>query len=283
MFAFLIVLVALALLATGVVVAGGVAGWRWSRRVQQIEARILGGRRSPGAPALASPLDTLPPPVRRFAARSIPETATGIVAARLIQEGTFQMGEGPDGWRRFEAVEVFRGHPPAFFWDARIAMAPAIPVRVLDAYVDGEARMVGKILGLVTVVDAAPDPGLRKGALARYLAEAVWMPTRLVSGPGLTWKGIDDDTAEATLRDGDSVVSLRFTFDTSGDPIGVEGIRGREVEGAYVDTLWRGRFTEHREMDGFRIPTRGEVAWVIGGVETPYWRGTITAAEFTTR
>lgn len=282
MFPFKIALTVLSLLATGVLVSVGAGRWRWARSVSELEALVLSGARDGGPRARGLPPESLPPPVRLFLERSLVDGEAHIVTARLAQEGTFQMGEGSEGWRTFRAIEVFRASEPAFFWDARISMAPGIEVHVLDAYVDGEAQMRGKILGAFTVLDAASEPGLRSGALARYLAEAVWIPTRLAPGHGLTWSAIDDRTAEATLEDRGTVVSLRFTFDDDGDPIGVEGMRGREVHGEYVDTPWRGRFSEHRVMGGFRIPTRGEVAWIIDGVETPYWRGTITSAEFTT-
>ena len=51
---------------------------------------------------------------------------------------------------------------------------------------------------------------------------------------------------------------------------------------AYSDrgTPWVGRCDEHRPMGGFRIPTRGEVAWVVDGQEEVYWRGRVLSAEF---
>jgi hypothetical protein len=268
----------LALLLLGIAVGAGVGRFTWDRSVAALEARI--GSDAKGSRRLASA--DLPSAVRRYLARAIPEHAEQIVAARLTQEGTFQMGEGPAGWRPFTAVEAFRASEPAFYWDARIAMVPGVPVKVLDSYIDGEARMLGKILGLVPVVDAAAEPGLKSGALARYLAEAVWIPTRLVSGPDLTWRHLDDRAAEATLRDRGTTVSLTFTFSEEGDPREVRGVRPREVDGDYIDTPWLGRFADHRDIDGFRIPTYGEVAWIVDGVEVLYWRGTITSAEFAT-
>ena len=140
--------------------------------------------------------------------------------------------------------------------------------------------MVGKILGVVTLVDANDDAELRQGALSRYLAEAAWIPTRLGTGPGLTWRAVDSNSAEATLVDRGTSVSLRFTFDATGDLMEVYGLRQREVDGRYVETPWIGRFRDHQEVGGYRIPLHGEVAWVIEGAEVPYWRGTIVEVEF---
>ena len=278
MFATKVAVGSLVVLTLGIAIAVRIGGSSWDRSVAALEARIKTGRRA--AQRLAQ--EDLPSPVRRYLAGAVPEHAEQIVEARLTQKGTFQMGEGPAGWRPFTAVEVFRASDPAFYWDARIAMAPGVPVRVLDSYIDGEARMLGKILSLVPVVDASAEPGLLRGALARYLAEAVWIPTRLVSGPELTWEAIDDWSAEATLHNRDTTVSLTFTFSYDGDPLEVRGIRAREVDGEYIDTPWLGRFSDHRSVDGFRIPTYGEVAWIVDGDEVLYWRGTITSAEFAT-
>jgi hypothetical protein len=201
--------------------------------------------------------------------------------ATLRQEGTFQMGEGEAGWRPFHATQHVRAYPPGFLWDASIGMMPLIPVRVRDGYLGGAGMMKGAVAALVTVVEAEPTRELAEGSLYRYLAEAVWVPSRLLPGEGLTWEAVDDTTAEATLRDGDVEVSVRFGFDASGDIVSmVVPERGREVDGIYVPTPWKGRLWDHQDVDGYRIPLQGEVAWVVDGVEVPYWRGRMAAVAY---
>lgn len=267
------VILALVLGATATIAVGAA---RWRHAVEAREAILT----STPAQGRRIEADRLPAPVARYLKRTIPEGAPDIAVARLKQEGTFQMGEGEDGWRPFVGAQVMRATEPGFYWDATIAMAPGLGVKIRDSYVAGSAEMVGKILGVITVVDAADDADLRQGALSRYLAEAAWMPTRLVTGPGLTWRPVDETSAQATLEDRGTAVSLRFTFDAAGDLVEVYGLRQREVDGSYVETPWIGRFRDHREVEGYRIPLYGEVAWIIDGEETLYWRGTITAAEF---
>lgn len=256
-------------LAATVALLLGARSWRSS--IVALDTRLRVGA------AASTPLSEVPEVVASYLARAVPEGASPIRFARLEQQGQFRMG---DDWKPFTAVEVFSGLPPAFYWDAKIQMLPLVPVRVRDSYVQGEAGMVARIGGIVTMMNAPSDQGLREGALMRYLAEAVWIPTRLASGPGLTWTAVGADRALAQLTDGGTTVSLEFTFDTQHDQLGVSGIRKREVDGAYIDTPWVGRFSEHAVIDGYRIPTYGEVAWVIDGVETPYWKGSISSAEF---
>jgi hypothetical protein len=260
-------------------VALGIGSWRWNRAVARLDAAVV------AASELAEPIAAhlLPDPVARYLAGAIPEDGPPIRVARLRQSGSFLLGNGPDAWKRFSADEVFRGDTPAFYWDARITMAPLLSVRVLDSYVEGRASMVGRLAGVIALVDEGGGDALARGALARYLAEAVWFPTRLAFGAGLSWTPVDTNSARATLEDDGKAVTLTFSFDERGDVVGVSGIRPREIDGEYVETPWVGRFAEHGLVGGFRIPTYGEVAWVVDGVETAYWRGTITEAAYTLR
>lgn len=81
-------------------------------------------------------------------------------------------------------------------WDARIRSAPLLDVRVRDSYLGG-AAMLGKLAGVVPVVDRAGSPELASGALLRYLAELPWLPMALLPGGGLSWQAVDDSTARA--------------------------------------------------------------------------------------
>ena len=264
-----------AVLVLGVITAVGLGNWLWYKATADLDASLV------AVESDVVSLHELPTPVAAYLARAIPAGTKGLRTARLRQEGEFQMGDGPEGWKPFTATEVFAATSPAFYWDAKIAMAPFTTVRIRDSYLAGDAAMLGKIAGVITVVDASGDDGLIEGALARYLAEAVWLPTRLATGPGLTWAAVDAHSAEARLSDRGVTVALRFTFNDEGDPIEVYGLRKREQDGEYIETPWRGRFEAHRQVDGLRIPTYGEVAWIIDGVKKPYWRGTIISVEYT--
>lgn len=265
--------VLLALFAVAVVT---VRLWQWRQRADIGRRTILGGARG----MQPIPGERLPPVVQRYLARAIPAGAGEVRTVRLRQDGEFRMGPDEASWRPFRAEEVFRVHPPAFQWDARIRAMPLVSVRVMDRYLNGRGLMLARVGGVATVMNRADEPGLDAGALARYLAEAVWIPPRLATLPGVHWRAVDDRSADCTLADGETEVTVRFHFDPAGDPVSISGMRPREMDGAYVDTPWVGRFDQHREMGGFRIPTRGEVAWVVDGREEVYWRGRVLSAEF---
>lgn len=264
------------------VVAVLAATARWDRATEEFRQRLAEGAALPTA---APPADTtsLPPPVRRWMERSVPAGAAPIRLATLRQEGTFQMGEGEEGWRPFTAVQHVRASPPGFLWDATIHMAAGVPVRVRDGYDGGVGTMKGAVWALAVMVEGQPTRELAEGSLYRYLAEAAWIPSRLLPGDGLTWTPVDDDTALATLVDGGLSVSVRFHFDAAGDITGISvPARARVVDGESRTMPWVGRFSGHGPVDGgYRIPAEGEVAWVVDGVEVPYWRGRLPEVRFT--
>jgi hypothetical protein len=115
----------------------------------------------------------------------------------------------------------------------------------------------------------------------RYLGEAAWLPTRLLPGDGLSWATVDDNTAEATLSDGTTTVSLQFRFDEEGNLVELfSPDRFREVNGAYVPTPWRVRALGQDVVGGMRMMTPSVAEWLLPEGPLPYWRGRITQVTY---
>lgn len=220
----------------------------------------------------------VPPPVARFLARSMPPGQKHIKSAAMQQTGEFFLN---GSWRPLEAHQFFTTSPPAFIWDARITLAPMVSVYVRDAYVAGRASMRARIMALYPVVNQSNRAELNSGALMRYLGESAWLPTRLVPGDGLSWQGIDEHQAVATLTDGETSASLRFTFDEAGAITEVYAAgRFREVNGQYVKTPWRVRALGQDVKGGVRLMSPAEAEWLLPEGPQPYWRGRITSVEY---
>ncbi len=268
------------LLAVATVLA--IAALRWRRTTADLVSRLRGsaGPATDGRTSHAE-LGSLPPPVARYLRIAVPDGRPPIRAARLIQEGEFLLRPTPDGWRPFRATHHLVTRPPGFVWDARIRMGPGLAVHVRDGLVEGAGHMWASVMGLVTLVDQHGTPDLTAGALHRYLAEAVWAPTALLPSAGVAWTSIDDTSARATLRSGATSVSLDFRFGRDGLVESVFTLaRMRDVEGRGVPTPWQGRFAEYDEREGYRIPLRGDVEWLLPEGPRVYWRGRITAVEY---
>jgi len=279
------------LLTTGVVVVGllcvvGAAraygARRWRTTTAEVIERLQGSRSATrGACYDESEIEGLPAPVSRYFRTVLRHRQPAIVGARLVQEGRFRTGDGDNSWRPFVATQVFRAAPPGFVWDARIRSAPGVHVCVRDSYVAGAGSMRGEILGLVPVVDVHDTPEIAAGALQRYLAEAMWLPTKLLPSQGISWSAIDDNAARAALTDGRTSVCLEFRFSAQGDILGVfTPSRFRLVGKTFQPTPWEAVCIAHEERNGMRIPLEVEVAWCLADRRLPYWRGRVTEIAY---
>lgn len=269
-------------LAAGAAAAAVAGGILWDRDTTRAVRRLGADPTSAGAePVRFSPdqLAGLPAPVRRYFQFALTPGRPLPRRARLTQQGEFL--SRPDGsWAPFAAVEHFSVTPPGFVWDASIRIAPLVAVRVRDSYLAGEGAMLGRLGGLVPVVDVRGGPEITQAALQRYLAEAVWLPSALLPDAGVVWTAVDDVTARATLGDRGTTAWIEFRFGSRGEVVGTSTERYRLVDGRQVLTPWVGRFWDYERVEGMMVPREGEVAWVPPEGRLPYWRGRVTAFGF---
>jgi len=130
-------------------------------------------------------------------------------------------------------------------------------------------------------VSQRDTPEVAAGELMRFLGEAAWYPTALLPSQGVRWQPVDDHSPLATLVDGSVSVSLVFQFGSDGL---IETVRSerriRVVDARSVPTPWLGRWSDWQKLNGVRVPTRGEVAWLPPGGPLPYWRGELTGIRY---
>jgi hypothetical protein len=95
------------------------------------------------------------------------------------------------------------------------------------------------------------------------------------------WEAIDDTQASATIKDGNTEVTLVVKFNEQGliSAVHSDG-RYREVDGVQVATPWQGRFWDYEFRGGMLVPLEGEVAWLLPEGPKPYWRGRIKQIEY---
>lgn len=261
---------------------------RWKSDVRALRASMDAARApSPAAAYNPDELKDLPEPARRYLDAVLqagqPAGQPVVASARIEHTGTFNMSETEEQWKPFTSTQHVVTQRPGFVWDAKIAMAPGMTARVRDAYVAGQGLLIGKLFGLVTVVDQRNTPEMAQGELLRFFAESAWYPTALLPGPNLVWEAVDKTRAAATLTDGETTVRLEFEFDEQGliHSIYAEG-RYRDVDGVQVATPWQGYFWDYERRDGMLIPLEGEVGWLLDGEYKPYWRGRIEQIEYET-
>jgi hypothetical protein len=268
--------------AMGAIVAALFGAWRWQKQSNDYRA-VLIATQQPIAPANYNPreLEGLPAPVQKYLRSVLKDGQPKLKSGQFSTEGTFLLDADKDKWVPFAATQLFTANPPAFDWNARMPMMPGMNVYVQDAYAKGEGILHAALFGLIDLANLRGTADVAQGELMRYLAEAVWMPTALLPSQNLRWEAIDDDKARAVLTDGAVSVPLEFRFNAEGL---VESIfspaRTRTVGKELVPAPWQGRFWNYQIRDGMRVPTEGEIEWLLPTGPLPYWRGKVTNTAY---
>lgn len=264
----------------GLVVAGTIAVVLYSRQRlaranERLAAELLAASEETDRVVEPDDYADAPAVVQRYFETVLEPGRPYVRTVRADQRGTFRLGGPESGAVPLRATQHYTVEPPGFVWDATIDVFGHLPARVVDAYLDGEGFLRGKFLWTIPVVDVPASPEMDEGELLRYLVEAVWFPTALLPTEGVWWEAIDERSARATIRDGDTTASAVFHFDDAGYVERVTAERYRQDAEDYA--AWTGTFRDYAERDGLVVPTAAEVAWEE---EPPYWRAEITAIDY---
>ncbi len=218
----------------------------------------------------------LPPPVRRYFLAVLKEGQPIISAATIDLAGTFNMSATGEHWKPFTSRQRVVTRRPGFLWNARVAMLPGVPVRVVDSYIVGEGLLRASVLGLFTVAEVRGAGEIARGELMRFFAEAAWYPTSLLPSQGVRWEAVDDASAKATIVDGPLSLTLLFRFDEAGLITSfLADARAAMVGNEEVMLPWEGRWSDYRSRNGVLVPSTGEVAWLRPEGRKPYFVGTV--------
>jgi uncharacterized protein DUF6544 len=215
----------------------------------------------------------LPDPVRRYLHYAQVVGKPPIRTVRLRQRGAMSMAMGSK-WLPMTADQYFTTNPPAFLWYGTLHPFPLVSVSATDIYAGGHGTLNVKAWSLIPVAEAH---GLETdlGELLRYLAEMVWFPTAFLAGY-IRWDAIDAGSARATIVLPPVSVSGIFHMDEQGCCTHFTTERYRLEHKQQVLRPWIGRYDDYREMAGFRIPMRAEVAYTLDTGEFSYFRGEVT-------
>jgi hypothetical protein len=222
-------------------------------------------------------LRKLPAPVQRYM------TYSGVVGkaiphiVRLKQVGRIRQ-DAKSAWMKLEGEEYYSTNPPGFIWKACLP-GRRFPLTLgRDAYLDGHGSMLIKMLSLIPLAKAA-GAEIDQGAMMRYLNEMTWFPAAFL-GANITWKAIDDSSAEATLTNKGKSVSAIMHFDPDGKPVNFVAKRYRMVGKNYDLETWSTPFTGYGEFEGLNLPVRGQGVWNLKQGDLVYVDLEITELEY---
>jgi len=257
---------------------------RWAAVTQVLVGQLEAAR----VPASASRYDArelegLPAPVQRYFRAVLKEGQPIVAGVSVRHAGTFNVSAlgKRELWMPFTSEQRVVTNRPGFVWNARMALLPGIAIFVHDAYAAGVGTLHPAVMGLISLTHQTGTGDIARGELMRYMLEAAWYPTALLPSQGTTWFAVDEASADATMVDGGISMTMRFTFGAGGLIESVRAdARGAMVGGKLIMLPWEGRMSNYQQRAGMRVPLTGEAAWLPPGDRKPYWRGTITSADY---
>lgn len=276
------ILIIVVVVLISIIVVAVFGAWRWQKKSNDYRAKLIASQQTiTPANYNAHVLEGLPAPVRKYLRAVLQDGQAKLKSGQISTEGEFLLDADKDKWVPFAATQWFTANPPAFDWNARMPMMPGVNVYVRDAYAKGEGILHAAMFGLIDLADIRGTIDAAQGELMRYLAEATWMPTVLLPSQTLRWEAVDDNKARATLTDGAVSVSLEFRFNADGlvDLI-YSPACSRAVGKELIPASWQGRFWNYQNHGGMRVPTEGEIEWLLPSGPLPYWRGKVTKIEY---
>ena len=226
-------------------------------------------------------LKDLPKPLQNYFHYVLTDGQSFIKTTWLEQTGKIKVTPKSKNWSAFKAIQIISQDTVSFLWDAKINIAPFFHVRVRDSLIEGIGAANVYLMSAMSVGSDKDNPELNSGALYRYLAETVWHPTALLPQSGVTWESVNEYKAIAHFKKFNTSLSLEFKFNDLGEIIGIytENRYGK-FGNKYVKYPWEGRFSDYKEFDGIKIPTKGEVGWHLPDGWWLFWKGKIIDAKF---
>ncbi len=222
----------------------------------------------------------LPEPARRYFTFTIQPGTPLLPVAEIDMTGQFSLGsKDRPAYQPMEARQILAA-PEGFVWAMRTR--GGLPISGSDS--GSWTRF--RVLGIIPVARLGGDPDHARSAFGRYVGEAViWSPAALLPGPGISWQGVNEDTARVTVRRGVLSQAVDVTVDEEGSPMLVSFQRWSDANPEKVHRLqpFGATLSDFRGVKGYRLPFHVEAGNLFGTARYfPFFIADVTAIRFPT-
>ena len=215
-------------------------------------------------------LSDVPEAVARYLKSALPDNFAIISMARLRHNGYFRTGLDKE-WEKIKGEQYISGILPGFACKGQTKLFTAI-----DSFVAGKGNLSGWLFSALRIINKCGSQ-TDDAEIIRWIAESALLPSNLLPSHSLKWEAVDRDTTKLHYTFTDKVFSLLVNFNTHNE---IETVETRRLFNSKELQKWKGRFGSYKRIEGYKIPTKLEAAWIIDGIEKPYARFRITQINF---
>lgn len=220
-------------------------------------------------------LKALPEPIQRCLRFAQIIGKAKIRTVRLKQKGFFRQ-KPSQKWTPFKAEQYYTTDPPSFIWHGTLKAAPLLSISARDIYSEGKGNMLIRLLSTFTVADAK-GKDMDEATLLRYLNEVMWFPTAYLNH-NIQWEPINANSAKAIMSDKGVTVTAILYFDEKGELTNFVAERLCAVTN--TKETWETPIYEYKQINGIRIPIKGEGVWKLSSEDFSYIRLEVTDIEY---
>ncbi len=257
--------------------------WRDQRAAVRLWKTLAAGTNA-GTPLFSySMLVGLPEPAQRYFRFSIAPGTPLHRVAQISMSGELGLGnQSNPRYQRMRAQQIL-APPQGLVW--RLSCG-AFWLRIVgsDAALGTRSWTRFWLFGVIPLVRIGGSADHARSAYGRVIAESVfWVPAALLPRPGVSWRGIDDNTASVTVVAGEFSQQVEVAVDGEGRPTRVTMQRWSNANPARVYQLqpFGGYPSRYRDFEGYRLPTRVEGGNMIGTPEYfPFYVADVNSLRF---
>ena len=155
-----------------------------------------------------------------------------------------------------------------------------IPFQGFDSYINGVGSMKGVVAKIYTMFDQKGED-MNKASLVTYLAECFIVPNAILQDY-ITWEGIDDTHAKATISYYGISASGIFTFNENGEMASftTDDRVATETDGTAKNVKWTAICSDYKESNGIKKPTILKAVWHYKDGDQIYFNGDEIQIEY---
>ena len=210
--------------------------------------------------------ENLPSPVKKWLQKSGALDRSKTYNGMIIQRAKMRMSPDQKKWYDASAVQYTLLDKPSFIWQVEMNMFPGVWVMGRDKLVNGKGEMLIQLNSIFKIVN---EKGVKinEGTIQRFLGEMVWFPALAIS-PYVTWRPMNNRSAEATIAYNNTTGSGTFYFDENGDFEKFVAFRFKGNEQGAERKEWILKAEAYTIFEGIRIPSQVKAEWRL---ETGDW------------
>jgi hypothetical protein len=202
-------------------------------------------------------LDGLPDVVRRYFQFTIKPNATLHAVAEISISGEFGLGDSNK--HKYFPMRAHQLLAPPYGLVWKVVAGKGLSKIVGSDGIDCDHSWTRFwVWGILPLVRAGENEDHLRSAFGRVVAESVfWAPAALLPENGVTWREIDNDTAEASMAYGNHHQTVNITVAANGMPtkVVIQRWSNANPQKRYQLQSFGGYLSAFQEFSGYVLPT----------------------------